>query len=155
MSTPDPTDASVRELLLVMPRLVGRVKRLPVPDRLRSLDLAPRHLSMLSLLLLDGPLTVSELAGMLGVAPTTVSLIVSDLSRKGILVRREDDTDRRRRIIDISAESRPAIAQWLSPGAQAWRHALAPLNAAQQRTFIDTMLRYEEAAATRTPPERD
>src|SRR5690349_7706589 len=147
MSTPDPTDDAVRELLLVMPRLIGRIKRLPPPEQLRSLDLAPRHLSMLSMLLLDGPLTVSQLAGMLGVAPTTVSLIVSDLSRKGVLVRREDDGDRRRRIIDISDESRPAIAQWLSPGARAWRHALAPLSPAQQRTFVDTLLRYEAAAA--------
>jgi len=145
MSTPDGTDATVRELLLVMPRLVGRVKRMPPPEQLRSLDLAPRHLSMLSLLLLDGPLTVSELAQSLGVAPTTVSLIVSDLSRKGILVRREDDADRRRRIIDISPDSRPAIAQWLSPGAHAWRRALAPLSAAERRTFVDTLLRYEAA----------
>src|SRR2546421_8394702 len=72
MSTPDTTEDAVRELLLVMPRLVGRVKRLPLPEQLQSLDLAPRHLSMLSLLLLDGPLTVSQLARMLGVAPTTV-----------------------------------------------------------------------------------
>jgi len=148
MSTPDTTDDTVRQLLLVMPRLVGRVKRLPLPEQLRSLELAPRHLSMLSLLLLDGPLTVSQLAGMLGVAPTTVSLIVSDLSRKGVLVRREDDADRRRRIIDISDESRPAIAQWLSPGAHAWRHALAPLSPAQQRIFVDTLLRYEAAVST-------
>jgi DNA-binding MarR family transcriptional regulator len=153
MSTPGGTDDTVRELLLVMPRLVGRVKRLPVPEQLRSLDLAPRHLSMLSLLLLDGPLTVSELAGMLGVAPTTVSLIVSELSRKGVLVRREDDTDRRRRIVDISAGSRPAITQWLSPGAHAWRQALAPLSPAQQRMFVDTMLRYEAAVAGGQPPE--
>ncbi|WP_169952791.1 MarR family winged helix-turn-helix transcriptional regulator [Microbispora sp. H11081] len=157
MSTPDTTDDVVRELLLVMPRLVGRVKRLRPPEQLRSLDLAPRHLSMLSLLLLEGPLTVSQLAGMLGVAPTTMSLIVSDLSRKGILVRREDDADRRRRIIDISAESRPAIAQWLSPGAHAWRHALSPLSPAQQRTFVDTLLRYEAAVstATETAPQDD
>ncbi|WP_199487773.1 MarR family winged helix-turn-helix transcriptional regulator [Actinomadura spongiicola] len=147
MSTPDPTEEAVRELLLVMPRLVGRVKRLPVPEQLRSLELAPRHLSMLSLLLLDGPLTVSELARMLSVAPTTVSLIVSELSRKGVLVRREDDADRRRRIVDISPESRPAITQWLSPGAQAWRHALTPLSPAEQRTFVDTLLRYEEAVS--------
>ncbi|WP_232625039.1 MarR family winged helix-turn-helix transcriptional regulator [Micromonospora sagamiensis] len=141
----------------MMPRLVGRVKRLPPPEQLRSLDLAPRHLSMLSLLLLDGPLTVSQLAGMLGVAPTTVSLIVSDLSRKGILVRREDDADRRRRIVDISPESRPAIAEWLSPGAQAWRRALAPLSPAQQRTFVDTLLRYEAAVSgpAQTAPGRD
>ncbi|MER7077291.1 DNA-binding transcriptional regulator, MarR family [Saccharopolyspora kobensis] len=156
MSTPDATDDAVRELLLVMPRLVGRIKRLPLPEQLRSLDLAPRHLSMLSLLLLDGPLTVSQLAGALGVAPTTVSLIVSELSRKGVLVRHEDDADRRRRIIDISQDSRPAIAEWLSPGAHAWRHALEPLSPAQQRTFVDTLLRYEEAfAATKTEPEGD
>jgi DNA-binding MarR family transcriptional regulator len=156
MSTPDTTDNTVRQLLLVMPRLVGRAKRLPLPEQLRSLDLAPRHLSMLSLLLLDGPLTVSQLAGMLGVAPTTVSLIVSDLSRKGVLVRRADDTDRRRRIIDISPDSRHAIAQWLSPGAHAWRRALAPLSPAQQRIFVDTLLRYEAAVSTptRTAPGR-
>lgn len=157
MSTPDTTDDAVRELLLVMPRLVGRIKRLPLPEQLRSLDLAPRHLSLLSLLLLDGPLTVSQLAEMLGVAPTTVSLIVSDLSRRAVLVRREDDADRRRRIVDISPESRPAITQWLSPGAHAWRHALAPLTPQQQRTFVDTLLRYEEAVSTagQATPERD
>ena len=151
MSTPDTTDQAVRELLLVMPRLVGRVKRLPPPEQLRGLDLAPRHLSMLSLLLLDGPQTVNQLAGMLGVAPTTVSLIVSDLSRKGVLVRREDDADRRRRIIDISPGARPAIAQWLSSGVHAWRHALAPLSPAQQRAFVDTLLRYEEAVSAAAP----
>jgi DNA-binding MarR family transcriptional regulator len=151
------TDDTVRELLLVMPRLVGRVKRLPVPEQLQSLDLAPRHLSMLSMLLLDGPLTVSRLAEMLGVAPTTVSLIVSELGRKGVLVRREDDADRRRRLIDISPQSRPAIAQWLSPGAHAWRQALRPLSPAQQRIFVDTLLRYEAAVSTarQTDPERD
>jgi DNA-binding MarR family transcriptional regulator len=121
------------------------VKRLPPPEELRSFDLTPRHLSLLSLLLLDGPQTVSELAAHLGVAPTTVSLIVGDLSRKGVLVRREDDTDRRRRIVDISAGSRPAISQWLSPGAQAWRRALAPLTPAQRRVVVDTLLAYESA----------
>ncbi|MEU8657190.1 MarR family winged helix-turn-helix transcriptional regulator [Actinoplanes philippinensis] len=139
------TDDTVRELLLVMPRMVGRIKKLPLPEQLQSLDLAPRHLSMLSLLLLDGPQTVSQLAEVLGVAPTTISLIVSDLSRRGVLVRREDDDDRRRRIVDISPDSREAITEWLSPGAQAWRQALAPLGPAEQRTFVDTLLRYEQA----------
>src|SRR5262245_59140505 len=132
-----------------MPRLVGRAKRLPVPEQLRSFALAPRHLSQLSLLLFDGPLTVSELAEKLGVAPTTVSLIVGELSRKGVLVRREDSADRRRRIVDIGPHSRPAISQWLSPGARAWRQALRPLTPAQRRMFVDTLLAYE-SAFTRT-----
>jgi DNA-binding MarR family transcriptional regulator len=143
MSTP--IDDAVRELLLLMPRLIGRIKRLPPPEQLLSSDLAPRHLSLLSLLLLDGPQTVGELAGKLNVAPTTVSLLVSDLSRKGVLVRREDEVDRRKRIIDISEDSRPAISQWLSPGARAWRAALAPLTPEQRRMFVDTFLAYEAA----------
>lgn len=145
------TEDRVRELLLVMPRMVGRIKKLPLPEQLQSLDLAPRHLSLLSLLLLDGPQTVSHLAEVLGVAPTTISLIVSDLSRRGVLARREDDDDRRRRIVDITPDSRDAIAEWLSPGAQAWRQALAPLTPAEQRTFVDTLLRYEAAVADLRP----
>src|SRR5262245_25278916 len=123
MSTREGPDAdeAVRALLLLMPRLVGRVKRLPVPAALRGLDLAPRHLSLLSDLLLDGPLTVSELAERLEVAPTTVSLMVGDLSRAGVLVRREDDADRRRRHVGIAAEYAGAIEGWLGQGATAWR----------------------------------
>jgi DNA-binding MarR family transcriptional regulator len=150
VSTPDPSDDAVRELILLFPRLVGRAKRIAPPERLRSFDLAPRHLSLLSLLLLDGPLTVSDLATKLGVAPTTVSLLVGDLGRKGVLVRREDDADRRRRIVDLSDDSRPDISQWLSPFARAWRQVLAPLTAAQRQMFVDTLLAYE--AAVGDPP---
>jgi DNA-binding MarR family transcriptional regulator len=145
VSTPDPPDDAIRELMLLMPRMVGRAKRLPLPERLRSFDLAPRHLSLLSILLLDGPLTVSELAAKLGVAPTTVSLLIGDLNRKGVLVRREDDADRRRRIVDISPDSRPAISQWLSPSARAWRRALTPLTPAERRTVVEALLAYERA----------
>jgi len=47
---------------MLFPRLVGRAKRITPPEQLRTFDLAPRHLSLLSLLLLDGPQTVSQLA---------------------------------------------------------------------------------------------
>lgn len=59
-------DVGAVELMLVMPRLIGRGKRMPLPEQLRGFDLAPRHLSLLAFLLLDGPMTVSELAGRLG-----------------------------------------------------------------------------------------
>jgi DNA-binding MarR family transcriptional regulator len=106
----------VRDLLLLMPRLIGRAKRLVVPAEFRSLDLAPRHLSLLSYLLLDGPLSISELAQRLEVAPTTVSLLVSDLAAKGVLSRRVDSADHRRRIVAIADGCLPAIEQWLAPG---------------------------------------
>ncbi|WP_203721921.1 hypothetical protein [Paractinoplanes abujensis] len=37
-----------------------------------------------------------------------MSLLVGDLSRMGVLERRANDRDRRRRIVDIAAASRPA-----------------------------------------------
>jgi DNA-binding MarR family transcriptional regulator len=147
--SPEPPESgleeAVRDLLLLMPRLVARAKRIPPPPELHDLTLGPRHLSLLVFLLLDGPMTVNDLAARLQLAPTTASLLIADLSRKAVLHRTEDDTDRRRRIISITPEARPAIETWLAPGAEAWRRALAPLTPTQRRTVVDTLLAYESA----------
>ncbi|MCW2882622.1 MAG: transcriptional regulator, Mar family [Sphaerisporangium sp.] len=140
-------DEGIRTLLLLMPRLVGRAKRIPIPEQLRSLDLAPRHLSLLAYLLFDGPLTVNELAARLEVVPATVSLMVGELSRKGVVERREDDADRRRTIVSIAEASRTAVDAWLARGAGAWRKALQPLTHAQRQMFVETLLAYEREAS--------
>ncbi|WP_340688756.1 MarR family transcriptional regulator [Amycolatopsis coloradensis] len=137
-------DDAVRALLLLMPRMVGRAKRIKIPEELQSLSLAPRHLSLLSYLLFDGPMTVNELAERLEVAPTTVSLMVGELTKKDVLDRREDETDRRRRIVAIAEPMRPAIDGWLAQGARAWQKALTPLTPAERRVFIDTLRAYED-----------
>ena len=144
-------DDAIRDLLLLMPRLVGRAKRIPVPDELASLALAPRHLSLFSYLLFDGPMTVNDLAQRLEITPATASLMIGDLTDKGILERREDEADRRRRIVSIADQKRPAIEAWLARGAHAWRAVLAPLTAAQRQLFVDTLHAYEQAATR--PPE--
>ncbi|MFE6872730.1 MarR family transcriptional regulator, partial [Kitasatospora sp. NPDC057692] len=59
------TDEAIRAMLLLMPRVAARLKRTPVPEALRSANLAPRHLSMLSYLLFDGPMPVNRLAARL------------------------------------------------------------------------------------------
>jgi len=138
-------DEPVRALLLLMPRLVGRAKRIPVPPELRSMALAPRHLSLLSYLLFDGPLTVNELAGRLEVAATTVSLMVADLDRQGVVERTTDTTDRRRRIVGIVDAHLPAIESWLAGGARAWQRALAPLTPSERRLVVDTLRAFEDA----------
>ncbi|PIB04980.1 MULTISPECIES: MarR family winged helix-turn-helix transcriptional regulator [Streptomyces] len=98
------------------------------------------------------------LAARLEVAPTTVSLMVGELSGKGILERREDPTDRRRRIVSITDAKRPSISAWLSRGATSWRRALEPLTPDQRQLVIDTLRAYEAAAAgpeaaADSPPE--
>ncbi|TDD74585.1 MarR family winged helix-turn-helix transcriptional regulator [Actinomadura rubrisoli] len=138
-------DDGIRTMLLLMPRLVSAAKRIRVPDELAGFDLAPRHLSLLAYLLFDGPMNVNELARRLEVVPATVSLMVGDLSRQGIVERREDPSDRRRTIVSVADAHLPAINGWLGQGAGAWRAALEPLTAAQRKMFIDTLLAYERA----------
>jgi DNA-binding MarR family transcriptional regulator len=150
MSTSDglSVEEGVRSMLLLMPRLVGRAKRLPVPESLRSLELAPRHLSLMSYLLMDDRLSINELAARLEVASTTVSLMVGELSRKGVLDRYEDDLDRRRTIVAIADAHRPAVEKWLAASASAWRAALKPLTDEQRAVLVQTLRAYEEAMST-------
>ncbi|MFG1998535.1 MarR family transcriptional regulator [Spirillospora sp. NPDC048911] len=138
-------ESGIRALLLLMPRVVGRAKKLGVPDGLASFSLAPRHLSLFAYLLFDGPMTVNELAARLEVTPATVSLMIGELGRQGILDRRTDEDDRRRTIVSIAPAHEPAIKEWLGRGVEAWRRALDPLTAEQRRLFVDTLLAYERA----------
>lgn len=144
-------DDGIRTLLLLMPRLAGRVKRIPVPEQLQAFTLAPRHLSLLAYLLFDGPMTVNELAALLEVAPATVSLMLGELSRQGVLERTPDEADRRRTIVSIAAKHRPDVDAWLSTGARAWRKALEPLTPEQRQLFVDTLLTYETEATADCP----
>ncbi|GLW10002.1 transcriptional regulator [Microtetraspora sp. NBRC 13810] len=143
------TDEAVRAMLLLLPRVAARLKRIEIPERLRSFNLAPRHLSMLSYLLFDGPMSVNELAARLEVAPTTVSLMVSDLSRQGVLDRQTDPGDRRRSIVAITQdpETRAAIDGWLANGASAWRKAFGPLSAEERAMFVRTIRTYESESS--------
>jgi DNA-binding MarR family transcriptional regulator len=148
VSTEGPSvDDAIRTMLLFMPRIVGRVKKIRIPDELQSFSLAPRHLSLLAYLLFEGRMGVNELAARLEVVPATVSLMVSELSRKGILERQEDEADRRRTLVSIAGAHRPAINGWLGKGATAWRKALEPLSAAERQMFIDTLAAYEREIA--------
>jgi DNA-binding MarR family transcriptional regulator len=68
---------------------------------------------------------VSQLADRLEIAHTTVSLMVGDLSRHGVLTWKEDDADRRRRIVAIAPHYAAPITEWLSVSAAAWTEVLA------------------------------
>ncbi|WP_225320995.1 MarR family winged helix-turn-helix transcriptional regulator [Streptomyces luteolifulvus] len=142
-------DEAVRAMLVLMPRVAQRLKRTTVPEQLRSMNLAPRHLSLLSHLVFDGPALVSELAERLEVAPTTVSLMVADLSRQGVVERRVDPADRRRTIVSITEdpETRDAINGWLARGADSWEKALDPLTPEERAMFVRTMTAYERGAS--------
>jgi DNA-binding MarR family transcriptional regulator len=140
-------DEAIRAILLLMPRVIARTKRTPPPPGLRSFNLAPRHLSLLGYLVFDGPLGVNELARRLEVAPTTVSLMVGDLAKQGVLERREDPADRRRAIVAIAPEHQAGVEDWLAAGAVAWRAAFTDLSPRERALFLATLRTYESTLA--------
>ncbi|MBF6196039.1 MarR family winged helix-turn-helix transcriptional regulator [Nocardia implantans] len=140
-------DAGIRTLLLLMPRVVGRAKKLGVPKELESFSLAPRHLSLLANLVFDGPTTVTDLAARLEVAPTTVSLMVAELSKQGVLERGADPADRRRTIVAIAPAHEISVHKWLGRSARAWRAVLEPLTPQQRKLFVDTFRAFEAQLA--------
>lgn len=143
-------DEAIRAMLLLMPRVAQRLRRIPIPEQLASLSLTPRHLSLLAYLLFDGPMPVSRLASRLQVALTTASLMVSELCKRGVLQRRQDPADRRRTIVALTEDpqTRSAIDRWLADGALAWRRAFEPLSPEERAMFVRTLETYEcESAA--------
>ena len=140
---PPSVDEALREVLKLLPQIVGGVKRAggPPPQVLRdmfvSTSLGPRHIPALAVIALDGPLSVSELAAKLETPLTSASLMVGELARTGLVERREDETDRRRTIASVAPQYREAIDGWLAERAAPVRRALAALAPGERAAFIE------------------
>ncbi|HWE61242.1 MAG TPA: MarR family transcriptional regulator [Chloroflexota bacterium] len=98
--------------------------------------LGQRHFPILLSLALEGPATVSELAGRVVLAPATTSLLVNELSRAGLVQRQEDDTDRRRTIVSLPDQYRLPIERRATERIAPLRRALARLEPEVRDHFI-------------------
>lgn len=145
---------SQAELAELLPLLNGVHKAMArrsqeVPVAIKSVwherGLAPRHMSVLISLALYGAMSVSELSNRLGVGLATTSLLVSELGRAGLVVRSEDETDRRRTIVDLIPSQRQAVTTFVQRRASLIRSAIEDLES-QERTALLKGLRSIVAA---------
>jgi DNA-binding MarR family transcriptional regulator len=142
---PDHEDVSleeIRELGQLIPAFHHALKSIGPPDLhlVAALDggvkLTSRHLTALHNLVLEGPQSVSELAVRLHVALPTASLLVGDLGRAGLVERSEDQADRRRTIVRISATHASAVDEFLKRRVEPVRRVLAQLEPRDRATFV-------------------
>src|SRR3954462_4701618 len=88
-------------LMQMLPRITRGMRR--SQDRAApetTAPLGPRHVAALEQLL-EGPLTVGSLAPGLELPMSTVSGVLADLDRAGLIIRAADACDRRRTIVQI------------------------------------------------------
>lgn len=133
----------VAELLALLPRLVAVVRSgsREMPSAARQLvvayGLGPRHGAVLVQLAMAGSQSVSELSQRLGVTLATASLLVGELSRAGLVERREDPHDRRRTLVTIVPAHAPAFRAIAAERTALLERALAQLEPAERRGLIN------------------
>jgi DNA-binding MarR family transcriptional regulator len=103
-----------------------------------AFPLSPRHVAALEQIR-DGPLTVGELAMRLGLTLPTVSGVLADLDRAGLVERRPDPADRRRTIVQIIRAQATLIGQWLDGAAEPLARVLDKLTPSEQEAFLKAM----------------
>ncbi len=110
-----PSGDQVAQVLGYIPQIGAYFRReaAEVPQALAVLfaehRLTARHGGVLAQLAPSPPLSVTELAGRIGVSLSTASELVGDLSRAGIVARREDSDNRRRTLVSISDDWREVV----------------------------------------------
>jgi DNA-binding MarR family transcriptional regulator len=100
--------------------------------------LSPRHIAALEQIR-GGPVTVGELASRLGLTLPTVSGVLADLDRAGLVERRPDPADRRRTIVQVIPGQATLIGEWLDGAARPLARVLDKLSPVEQEAFLKAM----------------
>jgi DNA-binding MarR family transcriptional regulator len=134
-------DADLHELVQIMGPVIKALKSgdPPSPGITQAFDsgpLGPRHGSVLIALAFSGPTSVSELAKRLGLSLSTVSLMVGELSREGLVSRTEDDTDRRRTIVGVHADHADELDTWTHQRMGPLRRGLERMKPRERAAFM-------------------
>jgi DNA-binding MarR family transcriptional regulator len=141
-------DSDLIELMRVMPRVFRGLRRGGEGPAgadsgsawLKSLfngeGLGPRHIPVLVVLVLEGPHTVGNLAQRLSLNLATVSLMVGELSKAGLVDRHEDERDRRRTLVSVPDEHCWRLAPFVNQRVAPVRRALERMSPDVRAAFL-------------------
>lgn len=132
----------ISRLAPLLPRLVMAYQRRSgtIPDSLKAAgQLGQRHVSVLVLLAISGPLSVSELAERTGMTVAHASLVAGELAKAGLADRDHDPQDRRRILVSLSGKARPAVAEMRHRNAEPVIRFLSQLSEDQADSFITSL----------------
>jgi len=125
-------------LMQLFPRVTRGMRRWQDHAAPVRAPLSPRHVAALEQIR-GGPLTVGELASRLGLTLPTVSGMLADLDRAGLVERRPDPADRRRTVVRIIPGQATLIGHWLDGAARPLARVLDQLTPAEQEAFLKAM----------------
>ena len=157
--TPDVSHDDVREVLRLLVGVITGLKRGrdEVPNTLHDAfaggGLGPRHVPVLMAVAFDGPMSVTDIAERIGLSLATTSLMVGELDRQGIVVRAEDDRDRRRTLVRLHEDHRAIVDAWSQERFSPVARALERLSPAGRAHFVEGLQLLVEETRPGAAPE--
>jgi len=127
---------------------VGTMARQQWGRMLAEHDLTPHHYGMLMVLSEQESVGPVELSSLVGIDPRNAVPIVDGLIERGLLVRGEHLTDRRRRVLALSPRGRSTAVELTRAGAEIEKRFLEPLSPQQQRTLNRLLATLADSAVT-------
>lgn len=105
-------------------------------DVLAGDDLTPTQYAALAVLLQHGVVSQNHLGRLTAMDPSTISLVVRTLSKRGLIARRPSEKDQRLSLITLTDAGARYALERLGESMEVARRLLEPLSAAQQATFL-------------------
>ncbi|GAA1893230.1 MarR family winged helix-turn-helix transcriptional regulator [Streptantibioticus ferralitis] len=140
--TARPRPREIQEALGFVPLLAAFFRRAhtDMPVELReafsSHRLTARHGAVLTQLLAQDSIGVTDLARRMGLSLSTASELVGDLNRAGWVTRREDPADHRRTLVALPMERRPVVEDFVAVRAAPLLRAMDALSADERHGFV-------------------
>ncbi|MCW2898872.1 MAG: MarR family transcriptional regulator [Streptosporangiaceae bacterium] len=137
-----PRPEEIQEALGFVPLVEAYFRRAQVemPDELRAIfrghQLTARHGAVLPQLIAEEPLSVSELARRMGLSLPTVSELVGNLNRAGLVERREDPANRRRTLVSLAEHHRATVEGFVAVRAAPLLRVLDNLSPRDREGFV-------------------
>ena len=126
------------------------LKRLGFAAKSRSLDeyerfgLSPYHHAILALLEGSAPETQAEIADGLGYDRGTLVGLLDELEERGLVVRRRDPADRRRHIVELTADGKRALAKLRALAGRLEDEFLAQLDEGERAQLHELLVRLSQ-----------
>ena len=124
--------------------LIRRAQQIAVSifaDRLAASDITPVQFAILNALSDTPDMDQVTLAKRVAFDPATSGSVIGRLEAKGWLTRQAHATDRRRKLLVVTPEGMQALASMQAAVADVQTQILAPLNADEQKQFVDLLAR--------------
>ena len=146
------TDTSGVHLWLVLWKAFRSVEA-HAHRHIAGLGMCLSDFGVLEALLHKGPLTVKELGAKVMLTSGSMTAALDRLGRRGLVERKEDDVDRRVRVVRLTEAGTELIRKAFENHKQAMEEAIAEVGEADREALIGSLRRLGLGAARRLPEE--